>query len=138
MRYFIKPVGYTDKPFELSRKLSSNIEKMHFAKRPKSVRIGDVLICYAVGTRKLLGYFEVISDPYIWDSSSRWSWEVTAKNLCPTYSESWNKFENTTSSIRVSFNPDSHITNNGGKSFGALQRGVDKICLTEEFAKRGT
>ncbi|MEK5253189.1 hypothetical protein NST74_06985 [Paenibacillus sp. FSL F4-0125] len=30
--------------------------------------------CYGVGTTKLLGYFEMISDPYIWDSTSRWSW----------------------------------------------------------------
>jgi phosphatidylserine/phosphatidylglycerophosphate/cardiolipin synthase-like enzyme len=134
IRYFIKPVGYTDKPFEISRRLAQDIEKMHFAKRPKSVRIGDILICYAVGTTKLLGYFEVTSDPYVWDSSSRWPWEVEAKNLCPAYSESWNKLENTISSIQASFNTKSDITNNGGKTLGALQRGVDKIWLTEEFA----
>ncbi len=135
LRFFIKPVGYSDKPFETSRILASDTEKMHFAKRPNSVRVGDILICYAVGTTKLLGYFEVTSDPYIWDSSSRWSWEVTAKNLCPDYSESWNKFDNTISSIQASFEPDAPITENyKGKTLGALQRGVDKIRLTEAFA----
>lgn len=135
LRYFIKPIGYSDKPFETSRILASDNEKMHFAKRPVSVRVGDILICYAVGTTKLLGYFEVTSGPYVWDSTSRWSWEVTAKNLCPEYSGSWNNFDNTISSIQQSFHADTPITeNNKGKTLGALQRGVDKIQLTEAFA----
>jgi phosphatidylserine/phosphatidylglycerophosphate/cardiolipin synthase-like enzyme len=51
VRYFIKPVGFSDEPFEPSRKLSSDIEVMHFSKRrPNSVRVGDILICYGVGT----------------------------------------------------------------------------------------
>ena len=135
LRYFIKPVGYSDKPFELTRKLSRDIEKMHFAKTPSSVRTGDILICYAVGTTRLLGYFEVISDPYIWDNSSRWPWEVEAQNLSPNYSDSWLSFENTVSSIKASFNSNLKITYVGGKTLGALQFGSDKIRLTEEFAK---
>lgn len=135
LRYFIKPVGYSGKHFEITRKLSQDIEKMHFAKKPKSVRVGDILICYAVGTTKLLGYFEVTCDPYIWDSRSRWSWEVTAKNLSPAYSDSWNNYDNTIRSIQGSFDPNLYITHNKGKTLGAVQFGVDKIWLTEEFAQ---
>lgn len=135
LRYFIKPVGYLQRPFEITRRLSRDIEKMHFSGNPKSVRIGDILICYGVGTTKLLGYFEVTSSPYIWDSTSRWKWEVTAKNLCPDYSDSWVQFNNTIASIRRSFDPDAVINTNGGKTLGALRRGVDKIQLTEGFAK---
>lgn len=135
VRYFIKPVGYSDRPFATTRTLKSGIEKMHFARRPIPVRIGDILICYGVGTTKLLGYFEVVSDPYIWDSTSRWSWELEAKNLCPKYSESWDTFDNTTSSIVASYDHVHPVTNVGGKTLGALQYGWDRIQLSDEFAK---
>ncbi|MCY8972166.1 NgoFVII family restriction endonuclease [Bacillus atrophaeus] len=136
-RYFIKPVGVSDEPFSEYRRLSTGIQELHFSKRkPAAVREGDILICYAVGTAKLLGYFEVIEGPYYLDgTSSRWPWEVKAKNLCPEYSERWNTFNNTISTIQASYNPTLPITkNNQGKTLGALNFGADKIQLTEEFA----
>jgi HKD family nuclease len=135
LRYFIKPVGDSADPLPISRNLSSGIENMHFAKRPNSVRIGDILICYAVGTRKLLGYFEVISDPYIWDNQYRWPWELKARNLCPKYSEAWSSIDNTISSIQSTFDSNLRVTNVGGKTLGALQFGSDKIQLSDEFAQ---
>lgn len=135
IRFFIKPVGFSDEPFETTRTLSSDTEVMHFSKRrPNSVRIGDILICYGVGTTKLLGYFEVISEPYIWNHSSRWPWAVKAKNLSPKYSKSWMSFDNTISSIQATFDTRFTVTYVGGKTLGALQFGADKIRLSEEFA----
>lgn len=136
IRYFIKPVGFSDEPFETTRTLSSGVEVMHFSKRrPNSVRVGDILICYGVGTTRLLGYFEVISEPYIWDENSRWPWEVKAKNLYPKYSQSWMSFDNTISSIQASFNTKLAVTYVGGRTLGALQFGADKIRLSDEFAQ---
>jgi HKD family nuclease len=136
-RYFIKPVGVSEEPFLEYRRLSTDIQKLHFSKRkPAAVREGDILICYGVGTAKLLGYFEVIEGPYYLDgNSSRWPWEVKAKNLCPEYSERWNTFGNTISTIQASYNTTLPITKNTqGKTLGALNFGADKIQLTEEFA----
>lgn len=135
VRYFIKPVGHSKESFDINRILSVNFEKMHFARRPNSVRVGDILICYAVGKTKLLGFFEVTSEPYIWDHTSRWKWEVEAKNLCPDYSNSWSRFENTISSILTSYDMVRPVTSIGGTTLGALQFGQDKIQLTEEFAQ---
>ncbi|MDQ0090128.1 HKD family nuclease [Paenibacillus anaericanus] len=135
VRFFIKPVGSSDEPFEPTSILSSDIELMHFSKRrPNSVRIGDILICYGVGTTKLLGYFEVISEPYTRDHV-RWPWEVKAKNLCPKYSKSWMSFNNTISSIQTSFDTRLPVTYVGGKTLGALQFGSDKFRLSDEFAQ---
>lgn len=134
-RYFIKPVGDSEDTIPPTHSISSDIEKMHFAKRPNSVRVGDILICYAVGSTKLLGYFEVGSDPYVWDSSYRWSWEVKAKNLCPRYSDTWATRNNTISTILASFNDKYPVTFIGGKTLGALQFGSDKIQLSDEFAQ---
>ncbi|MFK9091706.1 restriction endonuclease PLD domain-containing protein [Bacillus salipaludis] len=136
-QYFIKPVGVSDDPFPEHRILSSTIEKLHFSKkRPASVRVGDILICYAVGTTKLLGYFEVIEEPYLLDRPSRWPWEVKGRNLCPEYSQRWNTFDNTISSIQGSYDFVVPITkNNKGNNLNGLMFGLDKIQLTEEFAK---
>jgi HKD family nuclease len=136
-RYFIKPVGVSDEPFSEHRRLSTDIQELHFSKKkPASVRVGDVLICYGVGTTKLLGYFEVIEGPYYLEgTSSRWPWEVNGRNLCPEYSERWNTFNNTIASIQASYDFVAPITkNNKGNNLNGLMFGLDKIQLTEEFA----
>ncbi|WP_230163171.1 restriction endonuclease PLD domain-containing protein, partial [Peribacillus simplex] len=133
-RFFIKPVGWSDRHFSINRTLATDVEKLHFSKRrPAAVRVGDILICYAVGTTKLLGYFEVIEEPILLEGADRWPWEVKAKNLCPDYSERWNSYNNTISSIQASFDSSIPITYVGGKSLGALNFGADKIRLTEPF-----
>jgi len=65
IRYFIKPIGSTDSPFPESGKLDKAIVSLHFAKRPRAVRIGDILICHAVGSTKFIGYYEVITEPIL-------------------------------------------------------------------------
>lgn len=134
--FFLKPVGWLEQPFSTMRTLSSDIETLHFSKRkPRAVRVGDVLICYAVGTAKLLGYFEVSEEPTrSMSETDRWPWSVKAKNLCPYYSERWTLFDNTISSIQDSYKSDTPITYVGGKTLGALNFGADKIQLTETFA----
>jgi HKD family nuclease len=136
VRYFIKPVGFSDEPFTPDRKLDRNIAELHFSKRkPASVRPGDILICYGVGSTKLLGYFEVLTEPAIVRAGSRWPWGVDAKNLCPDYSDEWFKYNNTISSIQASYSDNLPLTFVGGDSLGALNFGADKIQLDPAFAK---
>ncbi|MBB2483500.1 NgoFVII family restriction endonuclease [Bacillus sp. APMAM] len=135
VRFFIKPVGWSDRPFSIHRTLSNDVEKLHFSKRkPAAVRIGDILICYAVGSTKLLGYFEVIDEPKFLKDADRWPWEVKGKNLFPDYSKRWNSFNNTLSSIMNSYDSGLPVTYVGGKSLGALNFGADKVRLNEQFA----
>ncbi|MDQ0171755.1 phospholipase D family protein [Paenibacillus tundrae] len=133
VRYFIKPVGSKEDPFSVNRVLLNDIEAMHFSKRPNDVRIGDILICHGVGLTKLLGYFEVISDPYIWNSEYRWSWELKAKNLNPRYSSRWNDFNHTLANCIASFDPSLMVTHAQGKTLGGLQHGHDRLRLTDDF-----
>ena len=136
VRYFLKPIGSTDQLFDETRKLSDTIQEMYFSKRkPNSVRPGDILICYGVGTTKLMGYFRVISEPVLLpDKNTRWPWVVNAENLCSKYSSDWSLLNNTLSSVQASFGSDKELTFVGGKSLGALNFGADKIRLNEEFA----
>ncbi|HDR7911775.1 TPA: NgoFVII family restriction endonuclease [Bacillus wiedmannii] len=132
-KYFIKPVGWTEKPFDVNRILSSTVEELHFAKRPAVVSVGDIIICYGVGTTKLLGYFEVISDKSKIGGDTRWPWMVKAKNLCPKYSERWNMFSHTLANVKLNYSGDI-LTFAGNTSLGALQHGHDKVRLDEHFA----
>ncbi|WP_027629936.1 restriction endonuclease PLD domain-containing protein [Ruminiclostridium cellobioparum] len=135
-RYFLKPVGSSDHPFDESRKLSETIQELHFSKRkPNSVRPGDILICYGVGTTKLLGCFRVLSEPFfLTDENTRWPWAVDSENLSPKYSSKWSSFNNTLSNAQASYGYDKELTYVGGKSLGALNFGADKIRLNESFA----
>jgi HKD family nuclease len=136
IRYFIKPVGWSDRPFSTNRSLGNDIEKLHFSKRkPSAVRVGDILICYAVGTTKLLGYYEVIEEPVFLKNADRWPWEVRSKNLSIDYSNRWNHFNNTIKSIKDTYDSNAPITFVGGKSLGALNFGADRIRLNEQFAQ---
>lgn len=135
-RYFLKPVGSTDNPFDESRKLSETIQEMHFSKRkPNAVRPGDILICYGVGTTKLLGYFRVLNEPFLLaNEDTRWPWAVDSENLSPKYSLRWASFSNMLSSALASYGYGKELTYVGGKSLGALNFGADKIRLNESFA----
>lgn len=137
VRYFLKPIGWTDNPFDESRVLAPGIIEMHFSKRrPNAVRIGDILICYGVGTTKLLGYFKVTTGPYYDDSDNqRWPWRVEAENLSPVYGQTWASKSNTLYHVRDLYGNNKVFTYVGGKSLGALQFGADKVQLNEEFAK---
>lgn len=135
-RYFLKPVGSTEAPFPTNRTLDSDIATLHFSKRkPQAVRVGDILICYAVGTTKLLGYFEVITAPvFSGNDQDRWPWIIQGKNLCPEYSDHWTEYNNTLSTVKDQFTANRPITYVGGNTLGSLNFGSDKVRLSTDFA----
>lgn len=137
IKYFLKPVGWSEEPYSENSRLNTNIENLYFSKRkPRAVQVGDIIICYAVGTTKLLGYFEVITSPvYSGDDRERWPWSVQAKNLCPLYSENWVNYDNTLAKVKDSFNLNETITYIGGKTLGGINYGSDKIRLNKRFAE---
>ncbi len=136
-RFFLKPLGVSGDPFTKERKVESDL---HFSKRrPKSVRINDIIICYGVGPTKLLGYFKVLSTPINDGTNKRWPWYVESENLNKSFSDKWWIYNNTQiNKLCAAFHskyPSELVTYNGGKSLGALNFGSDKIRLKESFAK---
>jgi len=138
IRYIIKPMGYSGTPYSGDGFPS----KLNFAKQPKSVSIGDVLIGYSVSNGRLVGYYKVDSDPiedmrddYI---GRRWPWCVEAENLSPEYSKKWKNSTLFLTGLEKEFlkkQPNGLVTFIGGKTLGALNFGADKIRLDIEFAK---
>lgn len=137
-RFFLKPYGSNDD--KIYDGDFSEEEFMHFSKRrPNSVRINDLLICYAVGSTKLTSVFRVLSEPQNTDNEDdRWPWFVEVENLTPEYGKKWFESDNTLSMLSNRFlekNKENYLTYNGGKTLGAFQFGADKIRLNEDFGK---
>lgn len=136
IRIFLKPYGSTE--YKIYDGDFSEKTEMYFSRRrPNSVRVNDLLICYAVGSTKLISVFKVLSEPQKTDNNNdRWPWYVEVKNLTPNYGKKWFKINNTLSKLQTAFlkkNKDNKLTFNGGKTLGALQFGSDKIRLTDDF-----
>lgn len=72
--HFIKSLGSADEPM-LSDWVDVHPEKLsavHFAKEPKSIRVGDLFVCYAAVQEKLLGVVEVSSPPQFNPQYTQW------------------------------------------------------------------
>ena len=139
-KYFLKPVGVTGKPFEVGRYILD--DRLYFSKRyPRAVNRGSILICYGVGSQKLLGYYESTSDEAIDDhtpSDERWPHYINAKCFSQDYSKVWWNFELKLGELRDLFillNPDKAITYKGSQSLGSLNWGSDKVRISNDFAQ---
>ncbi len=136
-RFFIKPVGYTG--HKIYDGDYSNEDEQYFSKRrPQSVRKGDILIAYGVGSRKIISAFQVLSGPYnTGKPDDRWPWYFEVRNLTPELGRNW-PYKNLfiTDIVRKYVEAsDQPVTENGGKNLNGLRYGSDKIQLTDEFGR---
>lgn len=133
---FIKPIGVSEEPIYAGD--FSKDKYMHFSKRqPKAVRVGDILIAYAVGARQIIGVFKVTSNPIkIDDNAARWPWYVTSECLTPHLANhTWERVCPVVTQIAKSYLKEfgKPITHTGGKTLGALNFGSDKIQLDNKY-----
>ncbi len=136
-RFFIKPIGSAEN--KVYKGDYSNENEQHFSKRcPQSVKEGDILIAYGVGSRKVISAFQVLSGPYhTGKPDDRWPWYFEVRNLTPELGGNW-PYKNLfiTDIVRKyveSF--DLPVTKNGKKNLNGLRYGSDKIQLTDEFGR---
>ena len=138
-RIFIKPIGVSSDPIPESATFSNDIDNLHFSKRrPTAVREGDVLVCYGVGTSKLLSYYRVVSDIKKEEDNTRWPYYVIGKNQSKAFGQIWSQFDFHINHLAQEFkdtNPSIPLTFAGGFTLGALNYGQDKIRLTPEFGQ---
>lgn len=136
--YWLKPIGVSDNPIPWAEPFDKAEHPLHFAKEPKGVKPGHIVIAYAVRHGHILSVFEVVSDTQkLPGKGHRWAYYVIGKNLTPHYGEQWYKHQIYLSTERVKalklakFN----ITPSGLNSFGTINFGGDKMRLTEEFSE---
>lgn len=147
INYWLKPIGSTENPIELSRKFDEIELHLHFSKlRPTGVKINDILICYGVGTGKILSIYkattlpnkasgEEIEDE---DWKERWPWYIKGENLTIKYGTNWSKFNFNIGLLANEYlnqNASNTILANGSRSLGGLKWGKDKLRLSIDFAR---
>lgn len=148
IEYWFKPIGVSDRPVTEDRLFDKLDDELHFSKqRPNGVKPNDILICYGVGSTKMLSVYRVTSFPIkatdeeIEDEGEwleRWPWYVEAHNLTPNFGATWyehNLFKNDLLDEYLTINPDKPITAVGTQTLGSLNFGKDKLKLDIDFAK---
>ena len=136
-KFWIKPFGVTEDPIKEGQKFENLELNIHFSKKPK-INIGDVLICYGVGIKKILSLYRVEELPREDPWEERWAWYVIGKNLTPNFGGEWWKYSLNPFNLVEEFkqiNQNIAITNVGGNSLGGLKFGSDKLLLKREFAE---
>lgn len=137
VNFFIKPIGSADFPV-INGDYSLETEQFFSRKRPNSVRTGDILISYGVGSRKIVSAFRVLSGPYnTGKQDDRWPWYFEVENLTPDFGRIWYKknlyITDLVNQYVSTYNAP--VTMNGGYTFNGLKFGLDKIRLTEAFGR---
>jgi len=147
VNYWLKPIGVTEHPIETSRKFDEIEFDLHFSKlRPTGVKINDILICYGVGTGKVLSIYKAttlpikVSEEEIEeeDWKKRWPWYIKGENLTIFYGANWPNYNFNIGLLANEYlnqNVSNHILANGSKSLGGLNWGKDKLRLSIGFAK---
>lgn len=139
-KVFIKPIGVSGNPIYEGDFSTKGESYMYFSKkRPSSVTVGDILIAYAVGGRKIIGVYKVTSEP-MWDEDGdpRWPWYVESENLTPKLSNcKWSETDLWVTGYANHYAEtyNKPVTYNGGMNLGALNYGCDKIRLDDEYGQ---
>lgn len=145
-KYYIKPLGTADKPFEIGRTLQEN-DEIGFGEIINSIHRRDVFLCHATGTQMIVGYYIVNCDKQIMhrtDENDRWPYKFDVVCKSVPFSEIWWEYELKTEDLKEQFlreNPGKHITPNGGANkkggdtLGSLHFGSERVEITEDFAR---
>lgn len=133
-KVYVKPVGCAEEPYLEHKPIGP---QLNFEKRRPGVKIGDILICYAVGPQDILGYYEVETNPVEDPDGGRWPWSVQGKCLSPQYSKQFWMYSLKIGNMVHEYNleyPGEPVSSTGNTSLGGLQWGKDKIVLDSKFA----
>ncbi|MCU0413878.1 MAG: NgoFVII family restriction endonuclease [Ignavibacteriaceae bacterium] len=145
--FWLKPIGVTGFPVTPDRKFDSKTYDLHFSKqRPTGVRKNDIVICYGVGSGKILSIYQTTSLPKYstvkqMNKTSwlkRWPWYIKSKNISPKYGSNWTRHDLKIGQLALDFlnlASKGGVLANGSKSLGGLNWGKDKLKLSPEFAK---
>lgn len=135
--YWLKPIGVTGNPIKWGESFGQKEHPMHFHENPAGVRIGHIIIAYAVEHNNILSVYEVISQTRNTGiAGDRWPFYVIGRNLTPNYGHEWHQhnFTNRDQRTQAITLGKFSVTPSGKDSYGRLNLGGDKLRITMEFA----
>lgn len=139
--YWLKPLGTTDCPVPETMKFGEEQHDITFAKGVSNVKEDDVIIAYAVKTRKIISIFtatEVKGVIKVFKNKrdEKWPYYVKCDNHTRTFGANWSSENLTLDYLKHSFlrkNQEGEVRP-GARDFNPMRRGLDRLKLTEEFA----
>ena len=140
--YWLKPYGTIDEQVPDTMKFDEDPFDMTFARGVQNIKEGDVLVVYAVGSRKILSVYVSTG---VWDKKrtfkspreERWPYFVVCRNLTTEFGAKWPQESLTLDNLRDSYlrmYPNKEVRP-GSKDFRVLQWGHDRIILEREFTE---
>ena len=136
-KFIFRPCSFSF--YNITSLFVSFCQKQHFANRkPKAVRVGDILITYAVGARKIISVFKVMSSPKHTNiPNDRWPWFVEANNLTTNLGKTWAKKSLMVMNVAREYAEiyKLPVTQHGGYNLNGPMHGNDKIQLPDKFGR---
>lgn len=143
--FWIKPFGTSQDPVHSDWIFSEIHHDLTFSKYPASVKVGNILIAYGVGDRRIVSIYKALEDPFRISQEEiekepwreRWPWCIRCENLSPKYGVEWSHFDLYLGNLANEFirlNPTENLTLTR-QSLGGLNYGHDKLRLNEKFAR---
>lgn len=142
--YWLKPLGSKEFPYSPDAVMDKENTRLDFAKCPKGVAQGDVVVCYGVGVRKVLSVIKITDGPRQATKKEkrknkhleRWDWCMYGENMTLKYGCKWNNYNLTLHNLEQDFlshYPNEMLTTKS-QSLGALRYHSDKLKLNPNFA----
>lgn len=147
-RYFVKVSGYKDEPIlpENREPRDDPHPELSFAREPKGIYPGDMLVEVAVGGKCFLTYYTCSSGASMRTAREqaqnshhkRWKYYMTANNLAPMFGATWFEdpifYGDVTEHFKKCY-PGVPITTNGGDNLqDAINFGNSYFQITKDFA----
>ena len=140
--YWLKPYGTTDDPVQDTMRFDEDPFEVTFAKGVKNIKEGDVLVVYAVGSKRILSVYvstgvHGIKTQFKNPRDAKWPHYVVCKNLTPEFGANWARFNLTLDYLRNAY---LHlyiggVVRPGSKDFRILQWRMDRIKLDRHFTE---
>jgi hypothetical protein len=140
-QFWIKPWGHPDfSPDEGEQVFDDPAITVWFARAPRSVRVGDIIIVYRIKVKKIMFICEAVGSLYYASAEelqkyphlTRWPWRIDTRNLTLTFGTQWAKYSLSPYTLADEYNqqhPQDKIT------LGGLKFGSDKLRISEGFGK---
>ncbi len=138
--YWLKPYGTKNQYVPAYMKFDQEEIDITLAKGVGSIKKGDVLLVYAVGSRQIISIFEAtgkcgIKTVFVNKRDKRWPYYVTCKNLTPKFGAQWSDANVTLDTLISSYlrlYPTKDIRP-GSQNLAVMQWGRDRLRLDKDF-----
>ena len=140
--YWIKPLGTSEEPVSENTLFGQTEHDITFAKYPKRVMAGDVLITYAVKTQRMLSIYTAKEEKdsvkyFKRERGKQWPWYVKCINNTPLFGANWPNINLTLRELRESYLrefPDGLVSEKS-QNLDAIKYGHDHLRLDARFAE---